>query len=676
MAPIPTALGPTTNQEETNPSLSESETNKPGRKRRRTKQAPEISTELGRCLFDKLPFELLAEILIFTKSPKDVLAVARCSRFLCATLLNPSSPFIWKAVRNAYPVPPPEPMSIFTEASYAAFLFDGGTCEACGKMTDEMYRSFGLRLRLCRDPGCLTRYTQGGDLRSVDRPLFHEKMIEKCLPHAETYGCFLPMRVGDRPRALYRAKDWLRELHDSCVKPEDYLARNKNKVSYTAEYNKFSMRLYAWKELWQVAYRRNEKANELFAKELAETYSWDYWDMMNTVSYGALHRHKCRRIENVTQEDYDLVAPEVEKALAKLRETRERKTREAAYLKNRGDVAQHYQRLRSQQPPIILPSLPVFRRLPIVRMLQGHSPETIDHPSDVATTLKKENWVAARVDVELKRWTMQARKDLGAVLGYQDWSTARTNVLHPVDRITARFLCKVCSKVAIRYRDDDCLDFSGACAHQCRGTKKDKRQDEVWKAERFVKDDKAIAVLNKLLGLCKVDASLDGAAGEIAALGTTILCISCEVGIFLNSKTIIGHSHRHENMEIKLVSEEEAKAYFAHALVPSLVRTLTGLELRVKAMREWWNYGCRHCFNAELKSREAAKGDGAVPLAVVVGGDDKSKPRGRRPKEEKTRFTFNGLWSHLKTKHGVDEPRDEDVFVFDPISDFKVVSSK
>lgn len=83
----------------------------------------------------KLPLELFAEILLYTASPRDVLSVARCCKFFCATLLNPSSSFIWKGVRQAYPVPLPDPFSTFTEASYAAFMFDGGPCEVrCSKI--------------------------------------------------------------------------------------------------------------------------------------------------------------------------------------------------------------------------------------------------------------------------------------------------------------------------------------------------------------------------------------------------------------------------------------------------------------------------------------------------------------------------------------------------------------
>ena len=83
--------------------------------------------------FLSLPLELLAEILILTESPKHVLAVARSCKFLCTTLLEPSTTFIWRTTRKiCKPEALPEPFSTFTEASYAAFAFDGGRCEVSG----------------------------------------------------------------------------------------------------------------------------------------------------------------------------------------------------------------------------------------------------------------------------------------------------------------------------------------------------------------------------------------------------------------------------------------------------------------------------------------------------------------------------------------------------------------
>lgn len=108
----------------------------PTPKKRRTYvrelQGPSESESVpGKCLFPTLPLELLAEILIQTNSPRDVLSVARTSKLLCSTLVcNPAADFIWRTIRkNCLPHPLPDPTPNFSEAAYAAFVYDGGPCD-------------------------------------------------------------------------------------------------------------------------------------------------------------------------------------------------------------------------------------------------------------------------------------------------------------------------------------------------------------------------------------------------------------------------------------------------------------------------------------------------------------------------------------------------------------------
>jgi hypothetical protein len=104
-----------------------------------------------------LPLEVLAEILLYTISPKDLLAVARTCKALCAQLVSPGSAFIWRKMREKVKLPDPaafrpvvtvsnfqpilQPDSgaasysrgvelfVGREPAYAAFVFDGGLCE-------------------------------------------------------------------------------------------------------------------------------------------------------------------------------------------------------------------------------------------------------------------------------------------------------------------------------------------------------------------------------------------------------------------------------------------------------------------------------------------------------------------------------------------------------------------
>lgn len=97
----------------------------------------------------RLPVELLAEIMLYFTSTKMLLNVARSSKDLCLTLVNPAFSFIWRSVRGSCCVPIPDPTPNFAEPAYAAFIFDGGECEVCNQATKAMYCSFALRVRLC-----------------------------------------------------------------------------------------------------------------------------------------------------------------------------------------------------------------------------------------------------------------------------------------------------------------------------------------------------------------------------------------------------------------------------------------------------------------------------------------------------------------------------------------------
>jgi hypothetical protein len=74
-----------------------------------------------------LPLEILAEIFSYISSPRTVLALARSSKFFCATFTSPTADFIWRARCASSPIPDPTPN--FTEAAYAAFIFDAGVCD-------------------------------------------------------------------------------------------------------------------------------------------------------------------------------------------------------------------------------------------------------------------------------------------------------------------------------------------------------------------------------------------------------------------------------------------------------------------------------------------------------------------------------------------------------------------
>lgn len=113
---------------------------KPARKRLRSertakeKAKKQAIAESRRNYFDGiLPVELIAHILSYVPSPKDILALARCNQHLCAVLLNKSQGYIWKRAREECSIGPMiAPPLGWSEAAHAAFVFDGGNCEVRG----------------------------------------------------------------------------------------------------------------------------------------------------------------------------------------------------------------------------------------------------------------------------------------------------------------------------------------------------------------------------------------------------------------------------------------------------------------------------------------------------------------------------------------------------------------
>ena len=78
----------------------------------------------------RLPFELIAEILLYSKSLTDVLSLSRTCKHFCATLVqNSAATFIWKRVRAQTKPPVPDPTKLgFSEPQLANFIYGEGTC--------------------------------------------------------------------------------------------------------------------------------------------------------------------------------------------------------------------------------------------------------------------------------------------------------------------------------------------------------------------------------------------------------------------------------------------------------------------------------------------------------------------------------------------------------------------
>ncbi|KAK0435136.1 hypothetical protein EV421DRAFT_1836777 [Armillaria borealis] len=595
------------------------------------------------CYITRLPFELIAEVLLYTRSPKDVLALARCNKFFCATLVSKSSDYIWRYTRNnCKPAPLPEPLRIFTEVSYAAFVFDEGKCEECGNESKLMYDSFALRIRTCG----LVRTKL---IAPQAQPGYHRIISESLLvpEHANctTSASYLYDNAGwPNCRKLYRVDEWVAAVQgylDASHSPEDLDVEMERRAK-TAKRISLMMpsflELFKWKEKYDKARAANKASNDEFARTLATKVGYNYWDLMQAPSYARLHRGKNTTLERVTDFDYKMIHETVEAEILKVTEARKRSKHEADYKQSRELVEKHYERLRCKKVDIPLPPLASFRKIPIIHTIQTTPPSSeFDVAKQLQTTL-----VAMLLKSELSAWRNQAKVALGATLGFANWKSASSKRLHPVDRINTRFRCKKCAHIENKYKEDGCFDFFGVCSHQCS---KKLRGKQEWDVTRFVKDDKACAAITKLADITSINTESQEsilAFERLDEVDVRVLCNSCTAAIILQPSAVAGHSHRHEDMQMSLLL---ASALEKHPVTKGLALRLMGPEDRAKVLREDKIYGCRHCLQVRTTSTEKAMEESGKECIL----------------------TFNGLRSHLKTKHNVADPRDEDFYCSKPL---------
>ncbi|TFK34477.1 hypothetical protein BDQ12DRAFT_738215 [Crucibulum laeve] len=653
------------------------------------------------CYFLKLPLELLAEILIYTHSSKDILAVARCTKNLCATLLNSSSNYIWKAAREADACPLPDPVQIFSEAAYAAFIFDGGICETCKRKTDAMYTTFALRLRFCMNPDCMNQYSK--KMYAPKRNVDPDRIVLQWVPVTEGERCFNRSEaihsIWPSGRSLCPCTSWANAVNEynSKINMPDYLSSKATLIKSNTRWMDFCVKLHKWKHLRDFRYQDIRKDNDRLAKEFTETNGWTYQDVMNSTGYGPFHRHKAAIYEKITQIDLNLAKSMIEQQLLELTEKRQRRAKEAAYAHNRAEIDTHYQRLRSSKAcPYPLPSLPVFRQLPVVNLLLLSEVDggKASPSGAIGKTLQSTALMRTMLEEQLKKWGDSARETLVQTLGYSGWKTANKGILHPVERLDARWTCNRCHDVPHRYAEDGCLDFEGVCRHECKDKAKSKgkaakrRGKDVWVSTMFIKDEKAITAMRKLVTLFGIDIER---VKKLPEGERWVECTSCNLPMVLHMNSVLGHCHRHNNMELREIPNSEATKKLEYPFNFGLAQKLVSLSPKMASAIEMKNYGCRHCLGkskvreekvALAHDQERCEGklvDGqgelntdTITIAVDAQKDEdkaKEKAKPEKPLEIKkpNLFIFNGIRSHLKAKHGIEQIRDEDFFCAKPI---------
>ncbi|KAH0826647.1 hypothetical protein J3R83DRAFT_5033 [Lanmaoa asiatica] len=309
---------------------------------------------------------------------------------------------------------------------------------------------------------------------------------------------------------------------------------------------------------------------------------------------------------------------------------------------------------------------------------------------------------------DVHTWLIPVQKHLMSLLGYPNgWQSASTRMLPPLKRLTARFFCRKCGEgqVGRGYQRELSLDLKGVCLHVCvaaqrknvegrrreapqenetdagdsnrqekehgKGEKKSGVKTSDWTVDVFEKDEKAIRVIKTILDLMGLSEGDPSTASKLNAGVGNIRCMTCKGWIVMDFDTAIGHAHRHESMEIQLLtkfvpsrvvlSKKDASAPNGNALrtIPNSLLAfergtsalLLGPARRARHLCSKANYGCKHCFLVE---------EGNIAVGIEKPGVG-AKGKGARAMD------FNALRSHAKEKHGIQDIRDEDYFCYTPI---------
>ncbi|KAI0327210.1 hypothetical protein GY45DRAFT_1428245 [Cubamyces sp. BRFM 1775] len=594
----------------------------------------------GSSLLERLPLELLAEVLSYCSTTRDVLALARTCKHFCNVLVkNPSTDFIWRQVRaRTRPRPMPDPMPGLAEATYAALVFEAGNCESCGQRTRWPYLSFALRLRICekvRPVVCSVRAQNIREISLEDEAQYPD--ILQWIPRRERDESDLTMGNG-----IYVRRDSWKKAIDEFRRAQElgpdamsaYTETKQVMADALPAKLEFYRKLCIWRNQYTTEYQRNITSLEASAR--ANKAGYTKWELMQSPTYSSIHHAKARCLENWHHNEYERIENKVLAEIIQQMGRKINRERVHALTKRRHSVEGVYKCF--QQDTALLPPLYEFRHLSVVKTYEGSSSNKGPGLSD--------SFISEVLKDNLEQWVATARANLAVSLGFPGWKTMSKRLLHPVDRLTARFLCKKCSAAGKDGGKDGSMDFAGACRHECARLSKKARATRRWDAYNFVPDQQAIDALTQVLELCGAKAEEVDSLRIVDSVGARIQCTTCK--LTMDVRSVGHHCKRHDEGSFVLLPAEDIADIEppAYGLSAKLLET----SAEAASQRDEKAYGCRLCMAQFVF---VASGGSAG-----TDGDQNSKRAQYRPKW----MSFNGLRSHLKEKHGIGHPADEDFY--------------
>ncbi|KAI0631100.1 hypothetical protein C8Q77DRAFT_1159804 [Trametes polyzona] len=584
-------------------------------------------SNLEKCQLARLPLELVAEVLLFLPSTRDVLAVSRINRHFRTILVgNPATEFIWRNVRARCPqgrIPDPPPG--MAESAFAALLFDHGVCEAsnCHKKTAAHHYSYALRARLCEDKKCLSAW-RSAELLEVSE-VEHPDILQ-WIPRIERTNDDFDNKTIVRKNAWIQAVLEKTEAHRlgpdvvaAYVEAKQLLAD-----ALPAKIEAYAQ-LFEWRKAREVLRSTWTQIGSDAATVHAAIIGCTKWEILQSPTYTTIHYAKLRCFEEWHLSEFKSIQDAVRADIAAQKRKKSVRERDLALQRKRAEVESHYAGLASAHPKPLLPSLAEFRKLSAIKAIEASPTAQNASLSDPL--------VASILENNLQQWRDSARAALAAVLGFPRWKAMSRKKLHPVDRLTARFRCKRCDAAGKDTGKDGGLDFTRACEHICAPLSKKARARQQWSADNFVPDQRAIDAVTRVLELCGTNPEDVDSLAIADSVGDRVRCAVCSMT--MDVRSVARHCKRHEECTFALLSEADIST--RRPLEHGLAARLLGRIASTSHINDTI-YACRHC--------------------DVVNGEDAGTQTQRRPKT----LSFNGLRSHLKDKHGVVAVADEDFY--------------
>jgi len=318
------------------------------------------------------------------------------------------------------------------------------------------------------------------------------------------------------------------------------------------------------------------------ARKLAKEAGWNLQDLLNTPTFCSLLRCHNACLENISaggkrwpfislkscngKKAVRLLFKKFDAEILSQVENRAQGQKAHAQQTKRANISRLYDRLLREKKYPVIPNLAEFRVLPIIKTLQDRddvmpalSTKPTKAPRVLESELERSDLISGMIDGDVKKWVDTAVAAFDSMLGFPNWKSASTRILHPAERITVRFICTLCNNNPKKKRAATAsLDFRETCAHQCAGPPRKAAAKRKWKAGQFVLDQKvsvwvvtdkspkaniprpqAIDVLSNALSLLGLRAQYRDTEAEVKAAGAIFMCKSCDSPIVMDFRRLV-----------------------------------------------------------------------------------------------------------------------------------------